>query len=92
MKIFFHPIYKILENPYLSILAYPKATKLQIKSRFTEIKRLGIEKVSFFGNTKINSIPIIGKGHNGLVLLAKKNKKLVLKVLKSSAKLINEKP
>lgn len=77
MKQFFHPISKILEKPYVSILGYPTATKNQIESRYAEINHLGIEAISFFGNTKINNISILGKGHNGLIALAKKNKKIV---------------
>ena len=81
MKQLFQPIHKILENPYASILGYPNATKKQIESRYIEIKALGVESVSFFGHTEINSVSILGKGHNGLLVLAKKNnKKIAVKI------------
>lgn len=81
MKQLFQPIHKILENPYASILGYPNATKKQIESRYIEIKALGVESVSFFGRTEINSVAILGKGRNGLLILAKKNnKKIAVKI------------
>ncbi len=81
MKEYFLPVYKILEKPYFLVLGYPTATKEQIKSRYNEIKRLCIESVSFFGDTKINTINILGKGHNGIVILAKRyNKKIAIKI------------
>jgi len=81
MEKLFQPIHKILERPYASILGYPGATKKQIEYRYIEIKELGVESVSFFGNTEIKSVSILGKGHNGLIILAKKNhKKVAVKI------------
>jgi len=77
MRRSFHPISIFKNEPYSSILGYPKCTKKQIQSRITELKKLGIKKVSFDGDTAINSIGVLGKGYVGIVILAKMNSKSV---------------
>ena len=73
----FHPINIFFSEPYSKIIAYPNPTKRQITSRLSELKKLGITKVSFQGSTKIGNIDILGKGYVGVVILAKKNSKTV---------------
>jgi len=77
MRRSFHPISIFASEPYSSILGYPKCTKKQIQSRISELKKLGIKKVSFVGDTSINSINILGKGYVGIVVLARTNSKNV---------------
>ena len=71
------PIKKFLEQPYSSILGYPKASKRQLKSRILELEKLGIKRVSFQGEMKLGSLNVLGKGYVGIVVLAKKNTKTV---------------
>lgn len=78
MKKYFCPIDKILEKPYSYILGYPNATARQIIHRYNELSSHGIENISFFGNVKIKNLNILGKGHCGLILLAKKKQKEVV--------------
>jgi len=77
MRRSFHPISIFTSEPYSSLLGYPKCTQKQIKSRIDELKKLGINKVSFVGDTEINSISVLGKGYVGIVVLAKRNSKNV---------------
>lgn len=77
MKSSFLPISIFTKDPYSSILGYPKASKRQIASRISELKKLGITKVSFQGQTQIGSLRILGKGYVGVVVLAKKRNNLV---------------
>jgi len=77
MRRSFHPISIFKNEPYSSILGYPKCSKKQIQSRIVELKKLGIKKVSFDGDTAINSIGVLGKGYVGIVILAKMNSKSV---------------
>lgn len=77
MRRSFHPISIFKSEPYSSILGYPRCTKKQIQSRIDELKKLDIKKVSFDGDTAINSIDVLGKGYVGIVVLAKKNSKNV---------------
>ncbi len=77
----FIPLRKLLEEPYSSIIGYPKATKTQKKSRIAELKKLGIKSVSFQGELKLGTLNVLGKGYVGLVVLAKnKNKKVAVKI------------
>lgn len=73
----FHPISIFSSEPYSRIIAYPNPTKRQITTRLSELKKLGITKVSFQGPTKIESLDVLGKGYVGVVVLAKKNSKTV---------------
>lgn len=77
MELSFHPISIFSSDPYSKIIAYPNPTKRQITSRLSELKKLGISKVSFQGPTKIGNLDILGKGYVGVVVLAKKNSKMV---------------
>jgi putative serine/threonine protein kinase len=77
----FFPIEILIKEPYSSILGYPKATKRQLQSRLTELKRLGIKSISFQGPVLIGKISVLGKGYTGVVILAKDGaKKVALKI------------
>ncbi len=81
MQLSFIPINKLDNEPYASILGYPKSTKSQVKSRIKELKKLGIRAVAFHGELNLGSVNVLGKGYVGIVVLAKnKNKKVALKI------------
>ena len=67
----FLPISKLAEEPYSTVLVYPKPTKPKLKSRIKELKKLGINSVSFQGELKLGTLNVIGKGYVGIVVLAK---------------------
>ncbi len=69
------PISKLGKEPYSLILGYPKATKKEITSRSSELRKLGIKNVSFQGPTVLNNIPVLGKGYVGVVVLSKQGKR-----------------
>lgn len=73
----FLPIDCFLEDPYSQILAYPKPTKRQIISRIKELKKIGVNKVAFYGPTRIGMLDVLGKGYVGMVVLGKRDSKLV---------------
>jgi len=73
----FISIKKLSDEPYSKIFGYPKATSRQIKSRIIELEKLKISSISFTGPTTIGNLAILGKGYVGVVVLAKKNNKLV---------------
>ena len=86
----FLPLDKLSQEPYSTIIGYPKATKKQIKTRIIELKKLGIQNVSFQGQTKIGSLNILGKGYVGVVILARiKNKLVAVKIRRTDASRIN---
>ncbi len=73
----FISIKKLSDEPYSKIIGYPKSTSRQIKSRISELEKLKIRSISFSGPTTIGNLAILGKGYVGVVVLAKKNNKLV---------------
>ncbi|MGY5148504.1 MAG: RIO1 family regulatory kinase/ATPase domain-containing protein [Candidatus Nitrosopumilus sp. bin_68KS] len=73
----FISINRLSVEPYSNIIGYPKATSRQIKSRISELEKLKIKSISFSGPTTIGNLSILGKGYVGVVVLAKKNNKLV---------------
>jgi len=94
----FLSINKLSEKPYVTIVGYPNATKKQVQLRIAQMKKLGIDSVSFQGDLKLGSISILGKGYVGIVVLAKRRNKMVAvkirradsqrKEMKSEAKLL----
>ena len=87
---YFLPLDKLSQEPYSTIIGYPKATKKQIKTRIIKLKKLGIQNVSFQGQTKIGSLNILGKGYVGVVVLARKKNKLVaVKIRRTDASRTN---
>jgi putative serine/threonine protein kinase len=73
----FLSINKLSEKPYDAIVGYPNATKKQVQLRISQMKKLGINSVSFQGDLKLGSISVLGKGYVGIVVLAKRRKKIV---------------
>lgn len=75
MNTHFIPLRKLVKEPYSSVLAYPKGTKKELEKRIKELKKIGIQSISFQGELYLGSLRVLGKGHIGVVVLAKKGKK-----------------
>ena len=73
----FQPISGFKKNPYKKILTFPEGKESEIKKRLTELKKLGITHVSFTGPLQIEKCNILGKGYVGMVVLARKDSKVV---------------
>jgi len=69
------PLSRLGQEPYSLVLGYPKATKRELTSRLSELRKLGIKNVSFEGPTLLNNVPVLGKGYVGVVVLSKQGKK-----------------
>ena len=65
------------EEPYSKILCFPKVKESEVKKRLNELKKIGVTHVSFTGPLQIEKCHILGKGYVGMVVLAKKNNKIV---------------
>ncbi|MGQ0795961.1 MAG: serine/threonine protein kinase [Nitrosopumilaceae archaeon] len=75
------PLSKLVEEPYSTILGYPKATRREIASRIAELRKLGVKSISFTGEVVLNSLNVLGKGYVGVVVLSKyKTKDVALKI------------
>jgi len=73
MRQSFLSISKLSEEPYSTVLAYPKPTKPKLKSRIKELKKLGIKSISFQGELKLGTLDVLGKGYVGIVVSCNKN-------------------
>ncbi|HSD04641.1 MAG TPA: serine/threonine protein kinase [Nitrosopumilaceae archaeon] len=75
------PLSKLAREPYSTILGYPKATKRELSSRVSELKKLGVKGIFFSGEATLNSLQVLGKGYVGVVVLSKyKTKDVALKI------------
>ena len=72
---------KLGKDPYNHILGYPGAGKKELERRIAELRKLGIKSVTFAGPNILNNIPVLGKGHAGVAVLAKRGRlTVVLKI------------
>ena len=79
-------IEKLSEEPYASIICYPKPSKAELKKRLEELQRLGVETLEFSGEKQALNTPILGKGCVGIVTIAYINgKKAALKIRRVDA-------
>ncbi len=82
----FFPVDILAKEPHSIILGYPKASRRQLKSRLAELKKLGVENVSFQGPILIGKVAVLGKGYTGVVILAKKGtKRVALKIRRTDS-------
>jgi putative serine/threonine protein kinase len=59
------------EEPYASILCYPKTSEAELQNRLEELKTHGVKAVEFAGKTRAFNVPILGKGFVGIVVKAR---------------------
>jgi len=79
-------IEKLSEEPYASILCYPKPGKAELKKRLKELQKLGIKALEFSGEKKAFNIPVLGKGCVGIVAIAYRNgEKVAIKIRRVDA-------
>jgi len=68
------PIENLVNEPYASILCYPRAEPLEAESRILELKELGIAALEFSGYGTVlimpKMLPVLGKGFAGVVVVA----------------------
>ncbi|MGB9741063.1 MAG: serine/threonine protein kinase [Candidatus Bathyarchaeia archaeon] len=77
---------ELIEEPYASIICYPKASKVEIKKRLNELRKLGVEAIEFSGEKETFNTPVLGKGCVGIVVAAYINgKKVALKIRRVDA-------
>ena len=63
-------IEKLNEEPYASIICYPRPSKAELKKRLKELKKLGIKALEFAGEKEAFNTPVLGKGCVGIVAKA----------------------
>ena len=80
------PIEKLREEPYASVICYPKASKMELKKRLIELQKLGVEFLEFSGEKEAFNVSVLGKGCVGIVTIAYRNgEKVALKIRRVDA-------
>ncbi len=79
-------IEELSEEPYASIICYPKPSKAELKKRIKELQKLNVKAIEFSGEKQAFNTPILGKGCVGIVTIARRNKeKVALKIRRVDA-------
>ena len=77
---------ELIDEPYATIVCYPRATEKELKMRVRQLKKLQIDELEFIGPKRLLNTQILGKGCVGLVVLARrKNEKVALKIRRIDA-------
>jgi putative serine/threonine protein kinase len=80
------PLNNITQEPYTTILCYPKPTKTELKKRLNQLKKLQVTAIEFTGPKQILNTHVLGKGCVGIVTIAyRKNQKTALKIRRTDA-------
>jgi len=64
------PIENLKEEPYTSVLCYPRVSETELQNRLAELQKLGVKTVEFAGKTSAFNVPVLGKGYVGVVVKA----------------------
>lgn len=74
------------QEPYASILCYPRSTPDELQSRLAELDTQGVTAIEFAGSACALNVPILGKGYVGLVVAAQsQGRRLALKIRRIDA-------
>ena len=63
----------LAEEPYASILCYPRAEPAEAKERILELRALGVTDAEFEDRGFTGGLPVLGKGYEGVVIVAYMN-------------------
>jgi len=67
------PLEKLMEDPYATVLCYPKVQTQELQQRIGELKTLGVNALEFTGQKQVLNLPVLGKGCVGIVVIAHTN-------------------
>jgi len=80
------PIEKLCEEPYASVICYPRPSRAELERRLRELQKLGVKTVEFHGEKHAFNVPVLGKGCVGVVTIAHMNgEKTALKIRRIDA-------
>ena len=79
-------IERLSEEPYASIICYPRSKRRELKKRLKELRKLSVVKLEFIGEKQTFNVSILGKGCVGIVTIAYRNgEKAALKIRRVDA-------
>jgi putative serine/threonine protein kinase len=60
----------LTDEPYSSVVCYPRASLLELQNRIAELQKHGVEAVEFTGKASAFNVAVLGKGYVGIVVVA----------------------
>lgn len=66
------PLQGLREEPYASILCYPKYNETELENRLEQLEKHGVTTVEFVGKGSAFNVPVLGKGYVGIVVTAQR--------------------
>ncbi len=82
------PVDQLNQEPYSSVLCFPRPNEDEVQSRIRELCRLGVVALEFSGPTSVFGVkvPVLGKGFVGIVVVAHANgNRMAVKILRQDA-------
>jgi putative serine/threonine protein kinase len=79
---------QLSQEPYSSVLCFPKPSKAEVHSRIAELGLLGVSALEFSGRASVYGVPVpvLGKGFVGVVVIAHLNgERLAVKIRRLDA-------
>lgn len=64
------PLERLREKRYSQVICYPRCDSEELGRRLEELKKLGVWMVEFAGQKRAFDVPVLGKGHVGVVVAA----------------------
>jgi len=64
------PTERLLEEPFATIICYPRPSKAELQRRLKELQKLGVTALEFNGQKQVLNMRVLGKGCVGLVIKA----------------------
>lgn len=62
---------KLETDPFVSVLCYPRADLAEAGRRIKELRKLGVQSISFEGRSQLGGLKLLGKGCVSLVVKAR---------------------
>jgi putative serine/threonine protein kinase len=67
------PVENLKEEPYATVLCYPRASEAELQTRLKELQKHGVTEVEFAGKASVFNVPVLGKGFVGVAVIAHLN-------------------
>jgi len=68
---------ELVEEPYSTVLGYPKCPRGELESRVKELESIGVKRIIFEGSSMIGRLNLLGKGCVSVVVKAVLDDKIV---------------
>jgi putative serine/threonine protein kinase len=82
------PIGQLRQEPYATVLCFPKPDETELLSRIAELQSHGVEALEFVGKATVfgSPVPVVGKGFVGIVVVAHRaGERLAIKIRRLDA-------